>query len=64
MDRGGLIMLEKLIEKFIQIKHYKPTHANELLDLLQREYITGEVTYKEYRSIYRELNNRGAQKPS
>ncbi|MDQ0256675.1 hypothetical protein J2S74_004097 [Evansella vedderi] len=57
-------MLEALIDRFIKQKHYQPSHANELLDLLQREYILGSITIVEYRNVYRELNERGASKPS
>jgi hypothetical protein len=57
-------LLEKLIRKFIECKKDNPSHVNELLDLLQSEYVNGFISIVEYRSIFRELNERGAEKPS
>ncbi|MCD8511788.1 MAG: YppF family protein [Bacillus sp. (in: Bacteria)] len=54
-------MLEDLIQKFIQLKKHKPNHANELLDLLKREYLQGQISITEYRETYRQLNERGAE---
>lgn len=57
-------MLENLIHKFIQSKKDKPSNVNELLDFLQRVYVEGVISIVEYRDIFRELNERGAVKPS
>jgi hypothetical protein len=57
-------MLENLIHKFIQSKKDKPSNVNELLDFLQKEYVEGTISIAEYRNVYRELNERGAEKPS
>lgn len=54
-------MVEDLIQKFIQLKKQKPTHANQLLDLLKKEYLQGQITITEYRETYRQLNERGAE---
>lgn len=57
-------MLQNLINNFIQCKKDKPSNVNELLDFLQKEYVEGAITIVEYRDVFRELNERGAVKPS
>ncbi|UTR10406.1 MULTISPECIES: YppF family protein [Evansella] len=56
-------MLQNLILKFIEVKKHNPNHVNELLDLLQSEYVRGLISFTEYREIYRELHELGAVKP-
>ncbi|GAB7387459.1 hypothetical protein BSNK01_12960 [Bacillaceae bacterium] len=55
--------LEYLIDRFIRVKQNKPANVNELLDFMQRCYVHGELSLKEYRDLYRGLNDRGATKP-
>ncbi|WP_171016967.1 YppF family protein [Pseudalkalibacillus caeni] len=55
--------LEKLISQFIETKNRQPENADELLDFLQRSYLTGQVTLSQYQSLFRVLQDRGAKKP-
>lgn len=55
--------LEKLIDEYIKVKREKPSNADELLDFAQKSYICGQLTYREYRTLFHELNARGAKKP-
>lgn len=57
------MLLEDLIRQFIQVKNHAPLHANELLDYTQKNYIQGKLSIVEYKSLFRELNQRGAEKP-
>jgi hypothetical protein len=57
-------LLEDLIIKFILCRKYTPSNVNDLLDFLQKEYVHGEISIDEYRNLFRELNARGAVKPS
>jgi hypothetical protein len=56
--------LDHLINQFIEVKDDAPTHVNELLDFLQRGYIQGDLSIVQYRDLYRQLNERGAEKPA
>ncbi|MBU8907956.1 YppF family protein [Desertibacillus haloalkaliphilus] len=55
--------LEELIQQFRQFKQTKPQDVNELLDFIQRSYIYGELTISQYRQLFKELSERGAEKP-
>jgi hypothetical protein len=58
------LVVEKLEQNFIKEKNYKPSHANELLDYIQKCYIYGEVSIVEYKKVFYELNKQNAEKPS
>jgi len=55
--------LEDLISKFIQMKNHKPLHVNDLLDFIQQNYVQNKLTIDQYRSLFKELTDRGAMKP-
>ncbi|WP_100331040.1 YppF family protein [Bacillus xiapuensis] len=53
----------ELIYQFILIQKRKPAHANELLDYIQKSYMQGDLTIKEYKALLCELDRRSAKKP-
>ncbi|MGO4886887.1 YppF family protein [Anaerobacillus sp. MEB173] len=55
--------LEELIQNFISHKKSKPEDVNELLDYVQRNYISNNLCIVQYRELFRELHERGALKP-
>ncbi|MEW9667969.1 YppF family protein [Ammoniphilus sp. 3BR4] len=55
--------LETLIHNFIQVKEVKPSNINELLDFIQRSYISEELSLSQYRELFKGLHERGAEKP-
>ncbi|MBM7703313.1 YppF family protein [Metabacillus iocasae] len=55
--------VNELRKNFIECKQYEPAHHNELLDFAQQEYLKGTLTIGEYKSIVKELELIGAQKP-
>jgi YppF-like protein len=61
--RGMTMILEDLIHQFILIKKRMPSHANELLDYIQKGYICGELSINEYKELFFELKKRKAKKP-
>lgn len=61
--KGRLIpIIELLISHFISYKNRKPTHADELLDYIQEQYISGKLSAANYKHLYSELDKRGAKK--
>ncbi|KAA9028486.1 YppF family protein [Niallia endozanthoxylica] len=57
-------MLLELTNRFISEKKRNPSHVNELLDYIQKNYIHGELSIKEYKNLYFELDKKNAVKPS
>ncbi|WP_083450737.1 YppF family protein [Peribacillus butanolivorans] len=53
--------IEVLILHYIQEKRQKPSHANELLDYIQHEYVSGKLSIFQYRSLCQDLYFRGAK---
>jgi hypothetical protein len=59
------MLIENLVQRFTEAKNYTPSHANELLDFLQKCYISGELSIVEYKNLFCELaNQHDAEKPS
>jgi hypothetical protein len=58
------MLIENLVQRFTEVKSYTPSHANELLDFLQKCYISGELSIVEYKSLFCELTKHDAEKPS
>ena len=56
-------MLEVLIQRFKTANKRNPSHVNELLDYIQRDYIYGELTISEYKEFFSELDKKNAEKP-
>jgi hypothetical protein len=56
-------MLEGLIHRFKLAKKSNPSHANELLDYIQKCYLYGELSIVEYKKFFSELDKRNAEKP-
>ncbi len=56
-------MLKNLIHSFQLEKDRNPSHVNELLDFLQKDYISGKLSILEYKKIFSELDKRNAEKP-
>ncbi|WP_394235115.1 YppF family protein [Niallia oryzisoli] len=55
--------IENLIYQFTQEKSYSPSHANDLLDYLQKCYIEEKISLTEYKNLFRELDKMEAEKP-
>lgn len=55
--------LETVINEFIKVKLERPSNADELLDFVQKSYISGELSFSQYRTLFHELNAQGAKKP-
>lgn len=60
---GEDMVMKELIYQFILLKKRQPAHANELLDFIQTNYLIGDLTIKEYKRLFYELDQRQAQKP-
>ena len=59
------MLIENLVQRFSEAKNYTPSHANELLDFLQKSYISGELSIVDYKKLFCELTNKhNAEKPS
>jgi hypothetical protein len=58
------MLVEELTEQFKNVKNCTPSHVNELLDYLQKRYISGELSIVEYKKIFSELHKLNAEKPS
>ncbi|WP_338448776.1 YppF family protein [Niallia oryzisoli] len=58
------MLLEGLIKRFKSEKKRNPSHVNELLDYVQKNYLSGELTIKEYKNLFFELDKQNAVKPS
>lgn len=56
-------MLERLINHFELEKKSNPSHVNELLDYVQKRYLSGELSIVEYKQLFSELDKRNATKP-
>lgn len=57
------MMVQELIERYTNEKNQNPSHANELLDYIQKGYIQGELSIVEYKKLFFELDKRNAEKP-
>ncbi len=58
------MLVEQLSKHFQEVRDYAPAHVNELLDHLQKRYISGEVCIAEYKKLFSELNKLNAEKPN
>lgn len=58
------ILLEEFVHHFTKVKNTAPSHANELLDYLQKCYLAEEVSIVDYKNIFFELTKLNAEKPS
>jgi hypothetical protein len=58
------MLFEELVQQFKNVKNYTPSHANELLDYLQKCYVTGELSIVDYKKLLCELEKHHAEKPS
>ena len=57
------MLVENLIIDFKTKKDRNPLHANDLLDYIQYKYISGELTIREYKQLFFELDKLNAEKP-
>ncbi|WP_110112352.1 YppF family protein [Bacillus sp. CGMCC 1.16541] len=55
--------VNELRKSFVECKKYEPEHHNELLDFAQQKYLKGNISISQYKSIVKELELIGAQKP-
>ncbi|KAA9028429.1 YppF family protein [Niallia endozanthoxylica] len=55
--------IENLIYQFTQEKNYNPSHANDLLDYVQKCYIEEKLSLAEYKYLFSELDKMKAEKP-
>lgn len=58
------MLIDQLIQHFTKAKNCTPSHANELLDYLQKCYIYGDLSIVEYKNLFAELTKLDAEKPS
>ena len=58
------MLIEKLSKHFQEVRNYSPSHVNELLDHLQKRYISGELSIVEYKKLFFELDKLNAEKPT
>lgn len=49
-----------LKEKFLRLKDYEATDANELLDFTKLLYMNGDLSISEFRKIVKKLEEDGA----
>ncbi|MFJ7637734.1 YppF family protein [Peribacillus sp. NPDC097206] len=56
------LTIEVLILHYIQETRQKPFHADELLDYIQKEYVSGNLSIFQYKDLCKELYRRGAKK--
>jgi hypothetical protein len=61
---GEKMLVKNLINHFQIEKNRSPLHVNELLDYIQKKYITGELSIVEYKELFAELAKRNAEKPT
>ena len=61
---GGwvIVLLQDFIHQFILMNKRVPLHTMELLDYLQKSYTCGELSARDYKNLFRELNKRGAER--
>jgi hypothetical protein len=64
VKEGITMLVEGLIHHFKLVKQRNPLHVNELLDYIQKGYISGELSIVEYKKLFFELDKRNAEKPS
>lgn len=64
MKGWNTLLVEELTQQFTKVKNCTPSHVNELLDFLQKIYISGELSIVEYKNLFSELNKLKAEKPS
>ena len=57
------MLVENLINDFKTKKNRHPLHANDLLDYIQYKYISGELSIREYKQLFFELDKLDAEKP-
>lgn len=63
-ERVITLLVEELINDFKKEKKHTPSHANELLDYLQKQYIYGEVSILQYKKLFAQLDKLKAEKPT
>lgn len=56
------MLLQDFIHQFILMNKRAPLHTMELLDYLQKSYTCGELSASDYKSLFRELNQRGVER--
>ena len=56
------MLLQDFIHQFILMNKRAPLHTMELLDYLQKSYNCGELSASDYKSLFRELNQRGVER--
>ncbi|MEC5423641.1 YppF family protein [Virgibacillus sp. C22-A2] len=54
------MLIDELITVYKLERKQAPKTMNDLLDLFQKKYITGEIDINYYRKIYYFLNEEGA----
>ena len=57
------MLVENLIIDYKAKKNCSPVHANDLLDFIQSQYISGELSILEYKQLFCELDKLDAEKP-
>jgi REP element-mobilizing transposase RayT len=57
------MFLKDLINRYKQERDQSPSNVNDLLDYTQRCYIQGEISIKEYKQLFFELDKNHAEKP-
>ncbi|WP_071394035.1 YppF family protein [Bacillus tuaregi] len=55
--------IENLIYQFKEEKNFNPSHANDLLDYIQKCYIEEKLSISEYKKLFCELDKMQAEKP-
>jgi len=58
------MLMEDLIHRFKLVKNCNPLHVNELLDFVQKRYISEEISIAEYKKLFFELDQLDAEKPT
>ncbi|HDR7792622.1 TPA: YppF family protein [Bacillus luti] len=58
------MVLEDLKQAFSQKKGYYTESANELLDFARHCYLEGKLCISDYRTLIKELEIKGATKPT
>ncbi|WP_133243501.1 YppF family protein [Pueribacillus theae] len=52
----------ELIQWYVERKN-EPSNVDGLLDFIQQLYIHGTIPIQEYRTLFREIDKLGAEKP-
>ncbi|KGX87776.1 YppF family protein [Pontibacillus litoralis] len=53
--------LQQLKHHFEQQKGHRAESVNQLLDFCQQQYVSGCITYSDYRNLFEVLHEKGAQ---